>query len=105
MPTSLSRPLFMITKEIVPISGSDAYLGTITLPGLREPAHAPHKHHWPLLCCPPGGPVAPRVPSWVPGGPPTPLPARTPTAINQKYEPEPIPGIRSFAIMGILPWN
>jgi len=48
------------------------------------------------------GPVAPRVPSWVPGGPPTPLPARTPTAINQKYEPEPIPGIRSFAIMKCL---
>ena len=45
--------------------GSVAYLGTITAPGLRQPAHAPHKQHRSLPCCPPRG-RCPRVPSPVP---------------------------------------
>ena len=58
----------MIAKDLVPIPGSGAYLGTITLPGLREPARAPHKHHWPLPCCPPGGRWPPGYRLGYPGG-------------------------------------
>jgi len=58
----------MIAKDLIPIPGSGAYLGTVTLPGLREPARAPHKHHWPLLCCPPGGRWPPGYRLGYPGG-------------------------------------
>src|SRR5689334_10937676 len=89
----------MTAKDFDPISG----LWRISRDDnvARSPAAGTCASQAPLVTAllPARGPVAPRVPSWVPGGPPTPLPARTLTAIIQKYGPEPTSGIRSFAIM------
>src|SRR6476646_7233882 len=83
----------MIAKDLVPIPGSGAYLGTVTLPGLREPAHAPHKHHWSLLCCPPGGRWPPGYRLGYPGGHrPRYQPVRLPRSTrNMRQSPPAVP--------------
>jgi hypothetical protein len=89
----------MIVKGFVPGTGSVAYPGTMTLPGLRQLAHKARKYQWSLPCCPPEGRWPPGYRLGYPGGHRPPLPARALTAISQEYGPEPGTGPRFFVIM------